>query len=556
MSGTDAIAYTSLAFHKKLKPELQAIADAMGLEFSEKPTVAILRKDIQAHIRTHPELADDPRFTPVFAHRTGPKAAGKNSSDKANDEAAQVPITGGAITGANRTLIQQGVKTDPPGQFSRLSLDDDSGAALSAHPQDDGDAGSDSQSHSESSSGNESPSPEMEKKAKVLKQSNAKKICVPLPDIVRVNFFDVKDPTAEPRQVPVLSNEIPISTVITADGGIVHKTFLDKVLPVAFQNDSPIKEVGGRIYRDGAAGRLHLGKIDAILDGSARPLKINEVNAYTLRASTTGDLFCDVLWDTEIGVIEAGNTGEPVVANPIASGSTFPLPANERPVFTGAGTDVPLAIATDRALHNPTGRRAAPGVREVFLRFLHSVITQEVDGVPEFGTSWPRAKYAGMLLARHLLQEQVLEMFTAWSRPTGGYIIPATYPNYAGTSFTKDEILDTLKIKSSSSSNDHLLFAPESLMYSSKAKEWMTTANFKKYLLERRERRGHRSSSDKTRVRRRSSPSSPGEGSSRKKHRKSVTESDDSEPEVRYKNSSRKLRAPKSISSETLDASE
>lgn len=100
------------------------------------------------------------------------------------------------------------------------------------------------------------------------------------------------------------------------------------------------------------------------------------------------------------------------------------MPADERPKLTGAGTDIPLAIATDHAMHNPTGRLAAPGVRDAFLQFLHSVVTDEIDDVPEFGTAWPRAKYAGMLLERHLLQEKVLDLFTAWSRPIGGYVVP------------------------------------------------------------------------------------------------------------------------------------
>ncbi|KAJ7309249.1 hypothetical protein DFH08DRAFT_974981 [Mycena albidolilacea] len=174
-----------------------------------------------------------------------------------------------------------------------------------------------------------------------------------------------------------------------------------------------------------------------------------------------------------------------------------------------------------------------------------------------------------MLLECILLQEKVLKLFTAWSRPTGGHIVPAVYHNYAGTSFTKDEILDTLKIKSSSSSNDHLLFAPENLMYSSKAKAWyesggkthkdlfskMTTANFKRYFVHHRKDREHRSSLNKVRVRRRSSPSSPGEGTSRKKHRKAVTVSDDeSEAETRYNKSSMKKCAAKSITSEALDS--
>ncbi|KAJ7806491.1 hypothetical protein B0H14DRAFT_3767892 [Mycena olivaceomarginata] len=316
MSGTESIPYTSLPFHKKLKAELQAIADAMCLSLP-KPTVVLLRKEIQTHMHAHPELADNPQFLPLFAHRTAPNVAGKNSGDKANEEASQVPITSGCN-------YRRGVKTDPPGQFARLSLNEESGAALSFTAQDNGDESSDSQSLSDSGTGNESPSPEIEKKSSANKQPGAKQVRVPLPDIVRVNFFDVKDPAAEPRQVPVLSNEIPISTITTADGGIVCNTLLDKVLPVAFQNDSPIKgqptqkcnpEQGGRIYRESHAGRLHIGKIDAIVDGSARPLKINEINTYTLRASTAGQLFCDVFWDAEARGLESENIVEPVAAN-------------------------------------------------------------------------------------------------------------------------------------------------------------------------------------------------------------------------------------------------
>ncbi|KAJ7833028.1 hypothetical protein B0H14DRAFT_3871760 [Mycena olivaceomarginata] len=227
MSGTESIPYTSLPFHKKLKVELQAIPDAMYLSLP-KPTVVLLRKEIQTHMHAHPELANNPQFLPLFAHRTAPNVAGKNTSDKVNEEASQVPITSGTITGANCTLIQREVKTDPLGQFARLSLNEESGASLSFTPQDNGDESSDSQSLSDSGTGNESPSLEIEKKSLANKQPSAKQVHAPLPDIVHVNFFDVKDPPAEPRQVPVLSNEIPISTITTADGGIVCKTLLEK----------------------------------------------------------------------------------------------------------------------------------------------------------------------------------------------------------------------------------------------------------------------------------------------------------------------------------------
>ncbi|KAJ7913796.1 hypothetical protein B0H13DRAFT_1873539 [Mycena leptocephala] len=78
MSGTESIPYMSLSFHTKLKAELQAIADAMCLSLP-KPTVVLLCKEIkeiQTRMHVHPELADNPQFLPLFAHRTAPNVAG------------------------------------------------------------------------------------------------------------------------------------------------------------------------------------------------------------------------------------------------------------------------------------------------------------------------------------------------------------------------------------------------------------------------------------------------------------------------------------------------
>ncbi|KAJ7825547.1 hypothetical protein B0H14DRAFT_3874410 [Mycena olivaceomarginata] len=298
MSGTESIPYTSLPFHKKLKAELQAIADAMCLSLP-KPTVVLLRKEIQTHMHAHPELADirsSCHFSLTALHQMSPARTAVTRLTKKHlrcrSPVVQLPARILPLYSAESKLILQG---NLPGSLSTKRA----GAALSFTAQDNGDESSDSQSLSDSGTGNESPSPEIEKKSSANKQPGAKQVRVPLPDIVRVNFFDVKDPAAEPRQVPVLSNEIPISTITTADGGIVCNTLLDKVLTCCIPNDSPIKEQGGRIYRESHAGRLHIGKIDAIVDGSARPLKINEINTYTLRASTAGQLFCDVFWDAE-----------------------------------------------------------------------------------------------------------------------------------------------------------------------------------------------------------------------------------------------------------------
>ncbi|KAJ6474167.1 hypothetical protein C8R45DRAFT_935574 [Mycena sanguinolenta] len=78
---------------------------ALGLNTEQN--VPILRKDIQKHLRTHPQLADNPKFAPIFSHRPQPKVASKNRADKAGEEETEVPNSGGTITGANRTLFEQ-----------------------------------------------------------------------------------------------------------------------------------------------------------------------------------------------------------------------------------------------------------------------------------------------------------------------------------------------------------------------------------------------------------------------------------------------------------------
>ncbi|KAJ7089934.1 hypothetical protein C8R44DRAFT_990792 [Mycena epipterygia] len=111
------IVYSKRPLRKKLRKELQAIATAMGLDAD--PTVPVLIKSIEQYTRSNPQIADDPRFLPLFAHRTEPNATGKNSGDKAAEEASKASVPLQEVTGANKTLLARNVKTDPPGQFSR-----------------------------------------------------------------------------------------------------------------------------------------------------------------------------------------------------------------------------------------------------------------------------------------------------------------------------------------------------------------------------------------------------------------------------------------------------
>ncbi|KAF8164580.1 hypothetical protein K438DRAFT_2025241 [Mycena galopus ATCC 62051] len=545
MSKTAAIPYTDLPLSKKLKTELQAIAIAMGED--EKQSVKDLRKSIQKYLHDHPEAADNPKFLPLFVHRTAPKAGGRNSADKATEDAAQVPAK--ELTGAHKTLLDRKIPVNPPAKFANLSI----------HKKDDAvpeesDHGSDSSSL-EPTSRPASPTPEApseQVKPKEKKVDGA--VTIALPETVQVNFYDEGDHTAVPRQVPVLTKEIPISVSTTADGTTHYATSLSKILPVAFENDSPMKGLGGRIYRlptrGGGGGHHHIGRIDAIVQGDCRTLKIGEMDGYALRSSSEGSLHCDVFWER--------STTAKVIDNSLPS---FPLPSHARPKFSGAGTDIPLAIATDRAIHNPTGKIAAPGVREAFLQFLYSQITATITDAPVFGTPWPRAKRAGMLLLRQPFEDKVFKMFVAWSRPTGGYIVPKGHEEYTGVIFTKEDLFETIKIKSSRSSTSTVVFSPQSMVGSSKARAWyesggvthneafsrMTPAQFKRYLKDRAELK-ERARSTEAKGRRHSL--SPVAGPSRKRGRAASTSESESERDSHdKKKSSKKIR----VSSEDLD---
>ncbi|KAJ6595005.1 hypothetical protein DFH09DRAFT_1357782 [Mycena vulgaris] len=147
------IAYSDRPLKKKLRTELEAIASAMGLDTDQKVTVLV--KSIEQYIRSNPGIADDPKFLPLFVHRTAPKATGKNSGDKATEEASEALITSKQVTGANRTLLERNVRADPPPQLSRLHL-----GAENVIKANDDDAKSSDSSTSDAGSRNESLSPE------------------------------------------------------------------------------------------------------------------------------------------------------------------------------------------------------------------------------------------------------------------------------------------------------------------------------------------------------------------------------------------------------------
>ncbi|KAJ7802804.1 hypothetical protein B0H13DRAFT_2687901 [Mycena leptocephala] len=98
---TPAIVLSDRAINKKLIGELQSIAAFTKLD---GPDHATLKKDalpraIQRHIKENPQLADDPYFLPLFAHRSSPKNDVKTSAVKAAEEEVEATKPQPAATG-------------------------------------------------------------------------------------------------------------------------------------------------------------------------------------------------------------------------------------------------------------------------------------------------------------------------------------------------------------------------------------------------------------------------------------------------------------------------
>ncbi|KAJ7912845.1 hypothetical protein B0H13DRAFT_1874429 [Mycena leptocephala] len=382
-----------------------------------------------------------------------------------------------ASTVANKSLLEHQVKIDPPPSFAALSRENKPKAAAKGSVNDDQDVGSDLSSSDEGS-------------------------CVgsPMPDATpKVEVKPKKDAQAA-SQVPILSGDIPITAFAADDGSTHYKTALSKLLPVAFQNDSPIKVAVGPPSIDLAPQ-----------DGDSAP------------------------W---------GSEGRP--------------PVEQRLQFTGAGSDVPLAIATDRATHNPTGQFTTPEMRKAFTKFLYDFAKPTLPNLLEFGVRWPRAKQAGLLLDRLLTQEKLFDVFTSWNRPTGGYKVPAGHAQYAGVSFTREHLIEAAGLGSSSSAGTAAVFSSKELNRAPKAKAWyesggvthddlfrrMKTANFKKYI---------ESGGKSIHTQRHSRSASPGEGSSRKHKKNSRVESDDDSGEERRRKKRSRRKAASGNDSEALD---
>ncbi|KAJ6595104.1 hypothetical protein DFH09DRAFT_1413021 [Mycena vulgaris] len=547
--------------NKKLLGELQSIAAFMKLDATLKKD-ALLRA-IQRHMKDHPELADDPRLVALFAHRSSPKNGPKNSAVKAAEEEVEMTKPQPAATGQAKICGLSSEAdfilgpTDPPPSFAKLSSGGHKDATESEYED-----GSDSSEEGDPAPRDVVATPEPEIKDETVDNNQRMK------GIVHVNFYDELDHKKTLRQVMSTTSPFNYRPPYRVVGRSDQQGLYSTLIPAAIQNDSPMKERSGRLYRPNIRDdpqHHHLGKINALLDGSASALKVNAMNEYTLRTSDEATFECDIFWDQLTGGAIAsqtegheGHTENPKEHERAGAAGLKDEKMDGPKVFTGAGSDIPLDIANDRAAHDPMHKNTSAAQRERFAQFVHGKIQEAVPGIPDFQEEWARCNYAWQMLDRHLLQEAAMKFMDdqKWSLTHGGFRVPRRL----------HLLEEALTIKTSSTADIDRYFIPEMLQNAPDALAWvgsggktndstfrkMRSARFKEYLKE--DHRDHRKSdkeSSRGKVRRRrSSSGSRGEGPSRKYRRSSRSPSID---EHRDRSGRRKVGRKERVTSEELD---
>ncbi|EDR11717.1 uncharacterized protein LACBIDRAFT_314252 [Laccaria bicolor S238N-H82] len=480
------------------KSDLEAIA--LVLEIDSTGTMKVLIPHIITHLDKHPELAENIKFQGLFSYRpdsTPAEKKMKRSSDKVAEDEIEANVAVGKPTGANKTLLDLKVTTDPPPQFGRLGT---TGTAVRGGPvTPDRDMGDDSSPAGLPDLGNGSDSDHIavpsEKEmgvtvatslSEALKHlkgtdiSSGVKPNTTVPFVV--NFFDHTDPTKP-------AEEIWLEDGFTATSSKGQMTAsLSLLLPNVIQNASPIKEHGGRLYRPG----------------------------------------------------QAADSSHIAIATPaVPVTQAEPLAVKAKPLEVARDMKETKARIKNNVI-------ASPPVDDEFIAYLHEYFNLE-------DISWPWAESVTSILDWYLKVEAVFQSLKekGWAKGSrGGFCVPADHPRYATQAFVRNDMYNALQLPSSKAHGDAKLFSPESLLSAPKAAAWvldpkgeyqeffsrMTPAKFKRYLEDCKEDAKHDST---------------------KKRKKQIAHPDDSGEEAGgHKLKKGKGKAKPQVDSDSLDGSD
>ncbi|KIM79964.1 hypothetical protein PILCRDRAFT_9853 [Piloderma croceum F 1598] len=240
-------------------------------------------------------------------------------------------------------------------------------------------------------------------------------------DII-VNIHNIDNRKILPREVWVReSDAVPLTFAYTRDNRLSATARLSQLLPAVLENDSPIKEIGGRIYREGktsTASRVQLGTVAAIASDELPPqLRMDGLDKIILFPNEHGDYECELFWDG-------------VIPSPALSGS--------HDVATRSTQEVPKS--NDKNPHTKAALKAsiAKAVR-------HQVVLDATNHLEDLG----------------------------WAKTGGGYQIPEDHDEFPDMKFTKEDVFKVLKLGHSQGNAYGSLFNPRTVAKLPKVQAWI-----------------------------------------------------------------------------------
>ncbi|KAJ7232239.1 hypothetical protein C8J57DRAFT_1383906 [Mycena rebaudengoi] len=420
---------------KLKKDPLLGILTELGVPLLDKNTVPELRKLLNVAL-ADPAAAMDEHFQKFLVYRAATshkKTDARTSADKSNEDCADAAAKGDAgASGANKTLLDQKVKTDPPPQHKCLGgtapkkLDDDEASTLS---------------DSDHSSEDLTPATPKDVPEVIDAHTAVRKIAIDAATLpLMVNFKgpdhrEVWIPPAKRSQVPVFE---------AADNSGVYTTSLKTLLPMAIAQETPIKNNRkGKIGIQGiTGGHLNLGTVDQPLSDTPLPvLGLAAADTFKLRTTDVA-LICDVFW----------------------------APAEQDTNLSALDPEMkPLDEARARAAVAAAAGPSSDGADPAFIAFLRQhLVTGDIKA-----QEWPQLSTISQMKVRWQYLAKAIQFLEGWKKPRGGYRVPTTYTAYAGRLFKKDDIERALHIGHSIAHKDNMLFQEKTVQHDLEAKRWV-----------------------------------------------------------------------------------
>ncbi|KAJ2927309.1 hypothetical protein H1R20_g9784, partial [Candolleomyces eurysporus] len=290
---------------KTKKDYLVVVAEALKIDAQGTNKAVAAR--ITAHLKAHPELAQDPQFQGLFSGRANPNGGvSKTSANKAEDD-RQAEKTKTALTGAHKALLDVKYTTDPAPSFALLNQ----GAHGDADMKEIGDLAAKGEEDSDDGSSLpsvESPKEHLERDHTPDHKAAPEVIKNPIIMVVFQHQINAQDPRRETylADVPVFAEN--------ENGVVRYSARLSDLVPQALKNDealSPIKKSTSRLFRRGVAdpySQSNLGLVNDLLDPARLPpsLKIDALNKYPLGKTGENMFACRLFWKE----VDDDKTGE------------------------------------------------------------------------------------------------------------------------------------------------------------------------------------------------------------------------------------------------------